>query len=315
LKKTLLSDMGRVNRKILPGAKQSIQKASDGRGGPAPQVVGRPANDVVVDDDHDGADESDEGSNDENVEDAANEVIDQNAWMHDAEADGYAYGIPIAQWAFVCRFEKHGLNIYNRRQTDNFYRAVLDCFQEYNTAQLEDPDVREADTACYKRADDPKKDIDQLRMFSLSQTLNLRRRIEAVGDGVDGMIKGHVTIRQCSREEEEEEVTVEERRRSVDSAQPPWWQMGTKKGTSVSRILQSLPVTCPIGNMWVASEVRVVVRIFSVYDMTPAEDEVDTYITLHLSCPGGEDVMKKCDELSPIAPGCDFLSVYWETEV
>mmetsp|Transcript_88356 Transcript_88356/g.237011 ORF Transcript_88356/g.237011 Transcript_88356/m.237011 type:complete len:478 (+) Transcript_88356:2-1435(+) len=49
--------------------------------------------------------------------------------------------------------------------------------------------------------------------------------------------------------------------------------------------------------------------------MTPTDEQLDPYITLHLSCPGGEDVVKRCDELSPVAPGSDFMSVYWETEI
>ncbi|CAK0872353.1 unnamed protein product [Prorocentrum cordatum] len=118
LKKTLASDMGRVNRKILPKVVQQKARIK----APEPQVIGKRADKTIpaVNDDSEGEDENgedsgDESVGDENVQEAAHEPIDKNAWKYNSNTDGYTHGIPIAQWAFVCRFEKKGLNIYNRR--------------------------------------------------------------------------------------------------------------------------------------------------------------------------------------------------------
>jgi hypothetical protein len=356
-------------------------------------------NDIVIDDeadnDDDGTDRNDADiGNTSGVKAVKAEVQEGKAGTYHSQ-DGYGYGIPIAKWAFVCRFEKNGLSIYDRRQTDNYFGATLDCFQEYSTLPLDDLDVHEANTPCYNQAEDPRHDIDQLRMCTLKQTLNMRRQIEAIGHGVTGMIKGHVTIRPCNQGADRaapdpeigsvEEVTTKWESSGGQSAAQsppdprhaaarpsglhipklPLAALAEAPSTTSPRALpaaeaaptasaikpqtpnlagppsqthqqpatlqqqarmkhrmrrgdgstQSIPVTCPISNMWVERRVRVVVRIFSVCDMCPAEDEISPYITLHLSRPGGADVERRCDDVGPIAPGGSSLDVYWQTDV
>jgi len=152
------------------------------------------------------------------------------------ETSGAEPQVFVTEHAFVCRLRKRGSHLYDRQQTQNWYRAVLRKFQE----------VQE-----YPRHGAPEKDLAQVKTFVMNRFMNVREPLRAgENDHVAGLFKGHVSVNQ------------------IDEAAAKTSNENYSKGGGLFGKGGPKP-SLPMDNLWISTEVHVDVYVLTLRGITP----------------------------------------------
>lgn len=162
--------------------------------------------------------------------------------------DGYNRPIYVEKHAFVCRIRhREGGAYHTRRQTKNWWRAVLDSFGDLGQ-ELNMHDV--------KCAPMPEDDIDKVRSTALRRIMNVDKPLPLLDAGLQGddaaVIKGHIRMRRRPMGTASSEAACVVASAGVDDK--------GDEGTAEARI----KAFCPVDNLWMRQSVRLSIYVLSI---------------------------------------------------